>query len=128
MKKWMRRIRAAIVMGFLWVAAWSCAGFVVARMPGFFSDLPFAILFAPFAFVTGILFSGLLVAIERRGALDRMSLSRFAMFGAVIGLLLSAIFPFLREHWREFFVIGPCIAIASAAAAAASLALARRAR
>ena len=59
MKKWGRRIRAAIGMGLTWGAAWFGAGILLARVPGFYSDLPFALLFAPLGFVTGIIFSGI---------------------------------------------------------------------
>ncbi len=64
MTKWWRRIRAAIGMGLTWGAAWFGAGALLARVPGFYSDLPFALLFAPLGFVTGIIFSGILVVIE----------------------------------------------------------------
>jgi hypothetical protein len=89
---WLRRIRGAIGIGLTWAAAWFGAGILLARVPGFYSDLPFALLFAPLGFVTGIIFSGILVVIERRRRFDRVSLSRFAGWGAVSGLLLSGIF------------------------------------
>jgi hypothetical protein len=132
MKKWVRRIRAAIGMGLTWGAAWSGAGAVLARVPGFYSDLPFALLFAPLGFATGIIFSGILVAIERRRGFDRMSLSRFAAWGALSGLLLSGVFVVgaaLRGDnlWGEFLVFGPPLAVASAVCAAGSLAMAKRA-
>ena len=132
MKTWGRRIRAALGMGLTWGAAWFGAGLLLARVPGFYSDLPFALLFAPLGFVTGVVFSGLLVAIEGRRRFDRMSLSRFAGWGAVSGLLLSGIFVVgaaLRGQsiWAEFLVFGPPLAIASAVCAASSLAMARRA-
>jgi hypothetical protein len=132
MKKWGRRIRAAIGMGLTWGAAWFGAGILLARVPGFYSDLPFALLFAPLGFVTGIIFSGILVVIEGRRRFDRMSLSRFAGWGAVSGLLLSGIFVVgaaLRGGalWGEFLVFGPPLAMASAVCAAGSLAVARRA-
>ena len=92
MKKWGRRIRAAIGMGLTWGAAWFGAGILLARVPGFYSDLPFALLFAPLGFVTGIIFSGILVGIEGRRGFDRTSLARFAGWGAASGLLLSGIF------------------------------------
>ena len=112
MKKWGRRIRAAIGMGLTWGAAWFGAGILLARVPGFYSDLPFALLFAPLGFVTGIIFSGILVVIEGRRGFDRMSLSRFAGWGAVSGLLLSGILVVaaaLRAEslWGEFLVFGP---------------------
>jgi hypothetical protein len=132
MKTWGRRIRAAIGMGLTWGAAWFGAGTLLARIPGFDSDLPFALLFAPLGVVTGIIFSGMLVAIERRRSFDRVSLLRFAGWGAVSGLLLTAIFVVaaaLRgaSAWGEFLVFGPPLATASAICAAGSLAIARRA-
>jgi hypothetical protein len=130
MKLWRKRIRAAIGMGLTWAAAWFGAGILLARVPGFYSDLPFALLFAPLGFLTGIIFSGILVGIEGRRGFDRMSLSRFAGWGAVSGLLLSGIFVVgaaLRGGalWEEFLVFGPPLAIASAVCAAGSLAIAR---
>jgi hypothetical protein len=119
-------------MGLTWGAAWFGAGTLLARVPGFDSDLPFALLFAPLGFVSGIMFSGILVVIEGRRRFDRMSLSRFAGWGAVGGLLLSGVFVVgaaLRggTMWGEFLVFGPALAIASAVCSAGSLALARRA-
>jgi hypothetical protein len=132
MKTWGRRIRAAIGMGLTWGAAWFGAGILLARVPGLYSDLPFAFLFAPLGFVTGIMFSGILVVIEDRRRFDRMSLSRFAGWGVVSGLLLSGIFVVaagLRGEslWGEFLVFGPSLTVASAVCAAGSLAMARRA-
>lgn len=132
MKKWWQRIRAAIGMGLIWGFAWSGAGALLARVPGFYSDLPFALLFAPLGFITGIVFSGILVAIEGRRSFDRMSLSRFAGWGAASGLLLTGIFlvgAALRGAalWDEFLVFGPALATAGAVCAAGSLAVARRA-
>jgi predicted Kef-type K+ transport protein len=119
-------------MGLTWGAAWFGAGTLLARVPGFYSDLPFALLFAPLGFVCGIIFCGILVAIEGRRRFDRMSLPRFALWGAVGGLLLSGIFVVgaaLREEslWGEFLVFGPALTMSSAVCAAGSLALARRA-
>jgi hypothetical protein len=132
MENWWRRIRAAIGMGLTWGAAWFIAGTLLARVPGFYSDLPFALLFAPLGFVTGIIFSGILVGVERRRSFDRVSLSRFAGWGAVSGLLLSGIFAVAaalrgQSLWGEFLVFGPPLAVASAVCAAGSLAMARRA-
>ena len=132
MKNWGRRIRAAIGMGLIWGAAWFAAGILLARVPGFHSDLPFALLFAPLGFATGVIFSGILAGIEGRRGHDRTSLSRFAGWGAASGLLLSGIFVVgaaLRGAplWGEFLVFGPPLAVASAICAAGSLAVARRA-
>lgn len=132
MSNWWRRIRAAIGMGLAWAVAGGVAGGVLARVPGFSSDLPFPLLFAPLGFITGIIFSGILVAIAGRRGLDRQSLPRFAGWGAAAGLVLSGIFVVgaaLRGDamWREFLVFGPALGTAGAVCAAGSLAVARRA-
>lgn len=132
MEKWGRRVRGAIGMGLTWAAAWFGAGIMLARVPGFYSDVPFAILFAPLGFVSGIIFFGILVVIEGRRSFDRMSLSRFAGWGAVSGLLLSGISVGGAALGGETFggealVFGLALATASAVCAAGSLALARRA-
>jgi hypothetical protein len=132
MKKWGRRIRAALGMGLTWGAAWFGAGIVLARVPGFHSDVPFAILFAPLGFLTGITFSGILVAFGGRRGFDRISLPRFAGWGAASGLLLSGIFVVVaalrgETLGGEVLVFGSVLAVAGAACAAGSLTLARRA-
>jgi hypothetical protein len=101
-------------------------------VPGFHSDLPFALIFAPLGFLAGLVFSGILVALGGRPGFDRMSLTRFAGWGAVSGLLLSGVFvagAALRGGavWGEFLLFGPALAAGGAVLAAGSLALARRA-
>lgn len=132
MTEWGRRIRGAIGMGLTWAAAWFGAGILLARVPGFYADLPFALLFAPLGFLTGVIFSAILVVVESRRRTDRMSLSRFAGWGAASGLLLSGIFVVgaaLRgaDVWGEFLLFAPPLVVASAVCAAGSLAAARRA-
>ena len=132
MTHWGRRIRGAIGMGLAWAAAGIGVGTLLARVSSFNPDLPFALLFAPLGFAAGVIFSGILVGLEGRRSFDRMSLSRFAGWGAVSGLLLSGIFGVaaaLRGDslWGELLVFGPALATASAVCAAGSLALARRA-
>jgi hypothetical protein len=128
MTSWSRRIRRAIGMGLTWGAAWFAAGLLVARVPGFYSDLPFALLFAPFGVVTGLLFFGLLLVIEGRHGFDRLSLPRFGAWGAVSGVLLALVVATLRGATlgREVLVFGPLLALAGAVCAAGSLAVARR--
>ena len=132
MKSWGRRIRGAIGMGLAWAAAGFVAGTVLARLSSFDSDLPFALIFAPLGFLSGVIFSGILVAIERRRGLESMSLLRFAGWGAASGLVLTGIFVVgaaLRgaSLWGEFLVFGPALAVAGAVCAAGTLAVARRA-
>ena len=132
MTKWGRRIRGAIGMGLTWAAAWFGAGILLARVSSFNPDLPFALLFAPLGFAVGIIFSGILVAIEGGRGFDRLSLSRFAAWGAASGLLLTGIFVLggafgAETLWGEVLVLGVVLATASAVCAAGSLAIARRA-
>ena len=57
-----------------------------------------------------------------------MSLPRFAGWGAVGGLLLSALFAKAASlGWGDVLAISPTFALASAVCASGSLALARRA-
>lgn len=131
MKTWLRRIRAALGMGLIWAFAWSGAGFLAARFPGVDSDLPLALLFAPLGFVSGIIFSGAIAMIERGRSHDRVSLPRFAGWGAAGGVLLTGIFALGavlggRSVVAEVLLFGPALTIAGAVSAAGSLALARR--
>lgn len=131
MKKWVRRIRAAVGMGFTWAAAWFGAGIMLLLVPGFDADVPFPILFALLGFGAGITFSGILGIIEGRRRFDQMSLARFTGWGAVGGLVLSGMFVVAvalggEALWGELLVLGPVFALAGAVCAAGSLALARR--
>lgn len=128
MRTWLRRIRGAIGMGFIWAAAWSAVGFVPRWVLGINSDLPFSILFGGLGFIAGVTFSGLLVLAEGRRRFDQMSLSRFAGWGAVGGLLLSALFVRGASlGGGEVLAISTTFALACAACASGSLAVARRA-
>ena len=128
MRNWLRRIRGAIGMGFTWAAAWFAAGFVPRWVFGINSDLPFPLLFGGLGFIAGATFSGLLMLTEGRRRFDQMSLPRFAAWGAMGGLLPSALF--IRGAslgWGEVLAISTTFAVACAACASGSLALARRA-
>ena len=132
MKQWGRRIRAAIVMGLAWAAAGVVAGSVLARVSSSNADLPFPLLFGPLGFITGIIFSGILVVLGARRGFDRMSLVHFAGLGAASGLLLTGIIlagAAIRGEplWPEFLLFGPPLITAGAVCAAGSLAVARRA-
>lgn len=131
MNQWGRRICTAIGMGVTWGVAWFVAGALLARVPGFYSDLPFALLFAPLGFVSGILFYWILARIEGPDGFDRVSLVRSAGWGAASGLLLSGIIvagaAFRGEDlWDEFLVFGPPLTLGSALSAVGSWALVRR--
>jgi hypothetical protein len=129
MGKWLRRIRGAIGMGFTWGAAWSVVGMIPRWVFGFNADAPFPIIFGVLGFFAGVSFSGLLVLTERRRGFEQMSLPRFAGWGAMGGLLLSAVFAKAASlGWQDVLMIAPTFALASAVCASGSLAIARHAQ
>ena len=128
MRKWLRRIRGAIGMGFTWAFAWSAVGLVPRWLLGFNPDAPFPIIFGVLGFIAGVTFSGLLVLTEGRRRFDQMSLPRFAGWGAIGGLLLAALFSKAASlRWQDVLAIAPTFAVACAVCASGSLAVARRA-
>ncbi|MFL5481787.1 MAG: hypothetical protein ACJ8AK_06315 [Gemmatimonadaceae bacterium] len=128
MQKLLRRIRGAIGMGFAWGAAWSLAGSAPRWLFGFNADVPFPLVFGVLGFIAGIIFFALLVLTERRRTFDQLSLPRFAAWGGVGGLLLSAIFTRIASLGAgDVLVLAPTFVVACAACASGSLALARRA-
>ena len=128
MGKWMRRIRGAIGMGLTWAAAWAAVGSVPRWVFGFNADVPFPLVFGVLGFIGGVIFSGLLMLTERRRGFDQLTLPRFAAWGAVGGVLLSAIFTRVASLGAgDVLVIAPTFAVACAISASGSLALARRA-
>src|SRR5881392_1347458 len=128
MGKWLRRIRGSIGMGFTWAAAWAGAGFVLAVVTRFRADAPFPLVFGVLGFIAGVIFSALLALIEGGRTLDQMSLPRFAGWGAVGGLLLSALFARAASlGWGDVLAVAPTFALACAVCASGSLAMARRA-
>ena len=128
MQKWLRRIRGAIGMGFIWALAWSAAGLVPRWVFGFNADAPFPLIFGVLGFIAGVIFSGILVLTEGRRRLDQLTLRRSAGWGATGGLLLSAVFARAASlDWGDVLAIAPTFAVACAVCASGSLALARRA-
>src|SRR4051812_5926786 len=128
MRKWLGRVRGAIGMGFVWGAAWSCAGFVLAVATRFRADAPFPLIFGVLGFIAGVIFSALLALTESGRTLDEMSLPRFAGWGALGGLLLAAVFARAASLGvGDVLAVAPTFALASAVCASGSLALARRA-
>ena len=128
MKKWLRRIRAAIGIGMTWAVAWFGAGMVLLFVVGFgAADVPFPLFFGLLGFLAGATFSGLLGVFARRKRFDQMSLPRFAVWGALGGVLLSGILVLATGAVADFVVLGPVFAVAGAISATGTLALARRA-
>lgn len=128
MRKWLRRVRGAIGMGITWGAAWAVAGLVPRWVLGFDADAPFPLVLGALGFLAGVSFSALLALTQGRRRLDRMSLPRFATWGALGGLLLAALFAVAASlGWNDVRVVAPTFALACALSASGSLALARRA-
>src|SRR5919199_6236718 len=128
MRKWLRRIRGAIGMGFTWAAAWFAAGLMPRWVLGFNTDVPFPLVFGVLGFIAGVTFSGVLALTEGRRRFDQMSLPRFAAWGATGGLLLSALFAMAASlGWGDVLAVAPTFALACALCASGSLAVARRA-
>jgi len=126
--KWLRRIRGAIGIGFTWAVAWGIVGMAPRWVFGWNADAPFPLIFGVLGFLGGIAFSGLLALTESSRKFDEMSIRRFAGWGAVGGLLLSAVFTKIASlEWGDVLMITPTFAAACAICAAGSLALARRA-
>jgi hypothetical protein len=126
MQKWLRRVRGAIGMGLAWGAAWAVAGSIPRWVLGFNPDAPFPIIFGLLGFVAGVTFSGLVVLTAGRRKFDEISLPRFAGWGAMGGLLLSAVFTKAASlGWGDVLAIAPTFALASAVCACGSLAVAR---
>ncbi len=125
------RIRRAFGSGCAWAAAWFGAGLVLARVPGYFSDLPFALVFAPLGFATSLIFSGLSAWVHGPDQSEHRSFVTTLALGAASGLALAGLVllgaAFRAEPvWPEFMLFGPPLASGGAVTAAGSLALARR--
>ena len=129
MGKWLRRIRGVIGMGLTWAAAWAVVGSMPRWLFGFNTDAPFPIIFGVLGFVAGVIVSGLLMVTEGRRGFDQLTLPRFAAWGALGGVLLSAVFTRAASlGFGDALAIVPTFAAACAVCASGSLALARRAR
>ena len=128
MRKWLRRIRGAIGMGITWGVAWAGAGTVLAVVTRFRADAPFPLVFGVLGFIAGVIFSAVLALTERGRTLDQMSLPRFAGWGAMGGVLLSAFFARVASLGAgDVLAVAPTFAVACAVCASGSLAMARRA-
>jgi multisubunit Na+/H+ antiporter MnhB subunit len=101
MKMWLRRIRGAIGMGLTWAVTWAVGGVLIGVasrvLPGLPWDRFFEVFDAPLpalaipGFLGGVIFSVVLGIAGRRRGFEELSLRRFAVWGAVGGLLLSLV-------------------------------------
>jgi hypothetical protein len=116
-------------MGLTWAAAWGLAGMVPRWLFGFNTDVPFPLVFGAIGFMAGVAFSGVLMLFEGRRNFDQMTLPRFATWGGLSGLLVSAVFARAASLGAsDVLVIAPTFVVACAACASGSLALAKRAK
>lgn len=115
-------------MGVTWGTAWFVAGSVPRWVFGVNTDAPLPLVFGVFGFAAGVVFSAVLAVAERRCTFEQMSVPRFASWGAMGGLLLSALVARAGSlGWGDVRVLAPTLAVASALCASGSLALAKRA-
>jgi hypothetical protein len=122
-------------MGLTWALAWFSAGMVLLLIVGpNAADVPFPLFFGLLGFLAGTTFSAVLGMVEGGRRLDQLSLSRFAGWGGVAGLLLSVglvlilgFEPGRAVPFDYLLFLGPIFSAAGATCAAGSLALARRA-
>ena len=128
MKKWLKRIRAALGMGLTWAVAWAVVGTMMGLVTSIFGggleDIVRGMVgFAMGGFIGGAAFSVVLRVAEGRRRFDEMSLPRFTAWGALGGLLLSAL---LLPAGGLAFTLLAIGVLLGGGSAAGSLALARR--
>ena len=150
MNNWLRRIRGAIGMGLTWAAGWAVAGVLIGvtsvLLPGLPWDSFFEVFDAPLpalavpGFFGGAFFSIVLGIAARRRKFDELSVPRFALWGALGGVMLSllpnamvavGLASFDKEGvdlWRSTAVVAGPFIVLSAVSASVSLLLARRAK
>ena len=139
MKRWLRRIRGAVGIGLAWAAGWAPIGAVIGLGMGVvLGGAPhgvvvarYAALFATCGFFGGAIFSTVLRIAEGRRRFEELSLPRFAVWGALGGLLLGALATALGILGAGLDLVGAIIAggstLLGAGSAAGTLVLARRA-
>src|SRR4051812_33253061 len=92
MRTWLARIRGSLGIGVTWAAVWFAVGGLPRWVFGVETDAPLPLVFGVFGLLAGVTFSAVLTLTEGRRRFDQLSLPRFAGWGAVGGLLLSALF------------------------------------
>ena len=97
MKKWLKNIRDAAVMGFIWAVQWA----VLAVLIGTISELvtgysiekhldPLVALAMP-GFIVGVIFYTVILFVEKDSRFVELSFLRVMTLGALVGLLLGAL-------------------------------------
>lgn len=142
MKKWLRRVRAAVGTGLTWAVGWAPVGLLIGlvlggnrRTPDGFPLDDWVVPLAALGFVGGAIFSGVLRIAAGRRRFDELSLPRFGAWGAVGGLVLGILAVvgwrldagFGSVLWLPAAAMIGSATLLSAVSASGSLALARRA-
>lgn len=131
-------------MGLTWAFTWAIGGVMIGvsslLFPGLpwdaffdFYDAPLPTLAIP-GFIGGAIFSSVLGIAARRRRFDELSVPRFALWGALGGLLLSMVpaamhsvgLASMDNPWQLTAILAGPFALLSAASAAGSLVLARK--
>ena len=144
MKSWLRRIRAAVFLGLLWMVVWGSVGMLIEWVHdvwpnplGRLVDIWPAMLGLP-AFLGGVTFSLLLSMVARRRSFSELSVPGFAALGTLGGVLVSlgpafmVAIGFASIHgphtiWQVTLPLLVPLGIMGGTSAAATLLLARRA-
>lgn len=145
----LRRLRGAIGMGLTWAVAWAIGGILIGVASNVLTFLPWDAFFKVFdaplpalavpGFVGGVLFSVVVSVAAHRRRFSELSVPRFALLGALGGLLLSLVpaamvllgLATMAEGalglWPLTAIIAAPLMLMSAASATGSLVLARMA-
>ena len=145
MKNWLRRARGAMGMAFTWAVGWALGGIAIGvtsklfpfiQLDWFFKvfDAPLPAFAIP-GFFCGLFFSMVLGVAARRRTFHELSMPRFVAWGALGGVLLTAL-PYVLvglgggnfnvDPVALIPVIGIPFVLFGAASAAVTLKLARR--
>ena len=133
MRKLLRRVRAALVLGVTWALAWGGVGGLI--MEGIFDrhgrilDMWPQTLAIP-GFLGGVLFSVVLWATEGRRHFEELSVGRAAAWGALAGLVLCGVAISIlgfSTFTRAALIVAP-VTLLTSISAAGSIALARKAK
>lgn len=135
MKQWLKRVRGALLMGVTWALVWAPAGVLIGLIvdPGDSMEEMWVLIGAYPGFLCGVVFSAVLVVAARHRRFEELSLSRFAAWGAVAGLLVAMlpIAAATADTGGTPFLLGAVLigtlTLLGAGSASASLALARKA-
>ncbi len=137
MKRWLRGIRDAVVMGLIWAVVWAPAAVLIGTLivdPDNSMDEMWVVIGAYPGFLCAVMFSAVLAIAERGRRLNELSLFRAGGWGALAGLIVG-VFPFTVGKstaavplWLLAVAVIGSITLMSAFSAVASAVVAKTAR